>query len=106
MRRAVVQMDIRVSGTSILGEEQSLDPLADAGHAARWGPRNFKNLEAALHMRHVRGAFKALRAGKLLEPPNRGAHAERRELHHKRLLGPIALPIADNLDNREIVHIL
>ena len=53
-------MDVRVSGASILGEKQSLDPLGDAGHAARWGPRR---LMAALHMRHVRGGFKSLHRG-------------------------------------------
>jgi hypothetical protein len=56
-------MDVRVSGTPILDEEQSQDPLADAGHAARWGRGNLNNLKAALHMRHVRGAFKAPHRG-------------------------------------------
>jgi hypothetical protein len=50
-------MDVRVSGASILGEKQSLDPQYGCRTRSPMGP---ENLKAALHMRYVRGAFKAL----------------------------------------------
>jgi hypothetical protein len=98
-------MDARVSGVSILGEEQSLDPSEDQDTQPDGARESRSRAPYALCARRFQGVASRKLKGMPGRRPDVAARAPRVTVANE-LKANLALPIADNLDNCEIMPII